>query len=129
MKHNFTAVYLFASSSKKMEPGHTTQPEGQCAWKPNFILTETHLKIRSARLGCGAVALLTVVSHDLAGSALRAAVPDDRAHGSVPPGEAHDPLAVQAPLRSVHARVPAVLPPRGRQGLPGEVCTARDEDL
>lgn len=63
------------------------------------------------------------------GSALRAAVPDHRAHGPVPAGEADDAAAVQAPLRSLHARVPAVLPPRGTQGLPGEVCPARDEDL
>lgn len=64
-----------------------------------------------------------------AGAALRAAVPHHRAHGSVPAGEAHDPAAVQAALRPVHARVPAVLPPRGTQGLPGEVCAAGHEDL
>lgn len=64
-----------------------------------------------------------------AGAALRAAVPDHRAHGSVPAGQADDPAAVQAPLRSLHARVPAVLPSRGTQGLPGEVCAAGDEDL
>lgn len=85
------------------------------------------------RVGCAGWAVvllvLTVVSRVLAGSALRAAVPDHRAHGAVPAGEAHDALAVQAPLRSVHARVPAVLPPRGSQGLPGEVCPAGDEDL
>lgn len=111
-------------------PGHITQPLGQCAWKLDFIGMETDVKLGSGRLGSGAAACLADgVSRAPAGSALRAAVPDHRAHGSVPPGEAHDPAAVQAALRSLHARVPAVLPPRGSQGLPGEVCTAGDEDL
>lgn len=65
----------------------------------------------------------------LAGPALRAAVPHHRAHGPVPAGEAHDTPAVQAPLRPVHARVPALLPARGSQGIPGEVRAARDEEL
>jgi len=63
------------------------------------------------------------------GPPLRAAVSHDRAHGPVPAGQADDPAAVQAALRPLHARLPAVLPARGRQGLPRALCSSGHEDL